>query len=210
MNENQTLIRAAGASDIHRVACLHQQGFSKGLLGHCSLALIGRYYLAFLADPSLVFLVAVDHSDVVVGYILGGHFERLAADLHKFIRASWLKALGEIAYRPALWPLLWNRARSLFLPKRSSQPSFAQDEPFRLLAIAVCPSTHRAGIASGLIRSFESTLPAQASSYGLSVHRWNKPALKLYAKLGFSEYGASPESFYLRRSLGRAAKTIAT
>lgn len=187
------VVRQVLDSDLHSIAVIHKGQFGGHFLGKFSVALLTKFYRAFLEDS--IFLIA-ENLDEPAGFVLGGEAVRLTARKKQFLTSDLGRLILESAVRPRLWGMVISRLFSL--GPRGSQPVSGYE--MRLLSIAVDDDSKGKGVASALVAEFEKSLTGYRE-YGLSVLADNSRAVAFYRKTGYTEEMRRGKSVYFFKTL---------
>lgn len=174
------IVRKAMLSDLDKVAEIHKQEFSDHFLGQFSQLLIRKFYFCFL-NNNCIFLVSEERT-VVSGFILGGLSSELEQSKADFLKNNKMHYMFEILLNPRVYIQALQRV-SLLLKFKKENKEVLDQEPVRLLSIAVADSVKGRGVARELINNFEAEV--NCVEYGLSVKLDNKRAIHFYSKNGF-------------------------
>lgn len=178
-------IRKVVQSDIIDVARVHKERFSDHFLGKFPLKIIERYYLSYVADDNILFIVHVDENNKVDGFVMGGFSQDIKKAASNFIRDNLLLLMGVIVITPKVWKDVLDRLKLLFR-KNGRQKNKEVDSDIRLLSIAVTEEKEGKGVSTSLVKNFEKGVEnIGGKRYGLTVHDDNIHALNFYRKMGF-------------------------
>lgn len=179
-------IRKAVQSDIVDVARVHKERFSDHFLGKFPLKIIERYYLSYVADDNILFIVHVDENNKVDGFVMGGFSQDIKEAASNFIRHNLLLLMGVIVITPKVWKDVLDRLKILFRKDGRQKNKEVGYSDIRLLSIAVAKEKEGKGVSTSLVKNFEKGVEnIGGKRYGLSVHDDNIHALNFYTKMGF-------------------------
>ncbi|SMC72523.1 GNAT family N-acetyltransferase [Sporomusa malonica] len=196
---NYTITRAR-AADIEGIACLFTESFIDSVLHHCGgrlpkpQAMQDVFSLVYAAEPEAA-LIAKDRAGQLIGYcfapvrlnrlwlkaITGGHL----------VKWAWRWLTGKYGF--GLHPVKVILLNKLAFLRSAATPGKTANA--RILSIAVSPAARGLGVASALM--------AQADNYfrenhvtrvRLEVRPDNRPAIRVYEKLGYYAGGTTYDS----------------
>jgi ribosomal protein S18 acetylase RimI-like enzyme len=198
-------VRAAELADLAQVAVIHKTRFGDHLLGNYSVRFLSIFYQGFLGRST--FLVHETGSGVD-GFVVGGEANQVEACGPMFVRAHWLRCLGETILRPRVWSAATRRGLHLVTAKSAGQRETGGTvcTSFSLLSIAVAREAAGTGVAHLLVDGFEQAIRARTTEYWLSVSKGNSRAIQFYENTGFQVQGADGDCLRLRKVLHHASE----
>lgn len=182
-------------SDLPAVAKVHKKAWREDhFSSRLSIPLLQIYYESILKHNSYCFVAQRNNN--IIGFGAGGSNTRLA--IKEFIRENFFSMLMVVIKNPSF---LLSRIKNYFaiISSTNKVNSIAN---IRLLAIAVDPDVESHGIGSALMRKLEQEVKADGHRYfGLSVHKDNQMAVKLYEKLGWRVEKKEGSALYYLKEL---------
>lgn len=175
--------RFAKQKDLIQVAQIHKEQFTTHYLGQFSISLLEAFYRNLL-DAGYVFIVA-EEDGRVLGFVIGGEWERISDSLKTFIKKNLFRSLLESAFRPKTWKKSLLKLVSIFIKKVQDPNNLDSIESFTLLSIATSKDAQGKGIGSGLVKEFNKEMSKITNRYYLSVQDTNERAIGFYKKMGF-------------------------
>lgn len=193
-------ITRAGAADIPAIASLFTESFMDSVLHHCGgrlpkpQAMEDVFTLVYTAEPEAA-LIAKTRSGELIGYcfapvrlnrlwlqaITGGHLARWAW--------RWLRGKYGFGLQPVKIILL----NKLAFLRSASTPGKTANA--RILSIAVAPAARGSGVASALMAEAHRYFREQrVTRVRLEVRPDNRPAVRVYEKLGYYPGGTTYDS----------------
>lgn len=180
--------------DLRAVAALHVRAFDDSFLARTGVPFLAEFYRGYVDSPLGVTRVAVTNDGQLAGFVVG------AVNVEGF--NSWLyrsRALRlatavmlQVVKTPSLAAHVLARvprvARTFRRPPRAGAESRGHPGLPRasLTSIGVRPDMRGRGVASRLIRAFESELAARGvRDVKLGVRQANVPARRCYERLGW-------------------------
>jgi ribosomal protein S18 acetylase RimI-like enzyme len=181
-------VRAMTAGDVGAVVRQHEQAFAENFMTTFGRGFLSAFYSGLIEHPEGYGCVAVDSSDEVVGFCVGGS-ARVQGIAREMLRRRPLAFV---------WPSLLNVLRSpARLPRviRVAQGNLGagtgEDAPpstALLMQIAVEPALRGSGVADRLVEYFLNEMRRRgAESVSLGVEADNARAISFYKRLGFKE-----------------------
>lgn len=183
------------------MARIHKARFctSDTALAHCSVSLISKFYASFLGR--YLFLVH-DSGRGVDGYVVGGEREGLIHSERTFIGNHLAHCCWEMLSHPRLWPIVIRSVRKAVLTRSMDFVAPLAPELPRLLTLAVAADAEGSGVATTLVKAFESTISSRYSGYWLTVAKTNLHAVRFYERLGMTiVVDAFPSSFMFQKEI---------
>lgn len=193
-------ITRAEPADIADIARLFTESFLDSVLHHCGgrlpkpLAMQDVFGLVYAAEPAAA-LVAKDMSGQLVGYCFAPvRLSRLwlkAFTGGHLCKWAWRWLTGRYGF--GLHPVKVIVLNKLAFLRSAAVP--AQAANARILSIAVATATRGRGVASALMREADGYFRAnKAGRVRLEVRPDNKPAIRVYEKLGYYPGGTTEDS----------------
>lgn len=166
-------------NDLPAVAKIHKKAWrADHFSSRLSIPLLQVYYGNILKHNPYCFVA--ERNNNIIGFATGGSNTRVA--IKEFIKENFFSMLIVVIKNPSF---LLSRIKNYFAIMSSSNTvnSIAN---VRLLAIAVDPEIEGKGVATALLRTLENAVKSDGHKYfGLSVHKDNERAIRLYDSLGW-------------------------
>lgn len=168
--------------DIRIVVALHRRAFPNFFLTFLGPRFLREFYISFLMDSAGIAFVARDHSETILGVVVGpvdprNYFRRL---LWRRWWAFCLASMLAVVQRPNIVPRLWRALRY-----RGEQPS----GPVRALlsSIAVAPEVQGKHVGRHLIKAWiaEAHRRGAFGAYLTTDAEGNDVVNRFYQKLGW-------------------------
>lgn len=179
-------LRKAMASDIDQIISVHREAFSGFYLDKMGPAFLRVYYECALANAEVISLVAVQRSDIVVGFVVGFKSPRSFYTEFKAAKKRLIFPLIiAIFRRPSL--LLPSLANIFKVNKDSVNEN---DQPYAEL-VSIGVAGQGKGIGSQLLREFiRVAWVSNVNEIRLTTNRDdNDGANQFYLKHGFDQMG---------------------
>jgi ribosomal protein S18 acetylase RimI-like enzyme len=157
-----------------RVAEIHAETLTVGLLATLGEPFLERLYRSSVRDKSCVLIVAVEDSRII-GFVMGS-----IAPSSLYLRSA-LRSFPQILMAILKRPSLLNRVLSVlrYAMRSTGYPSA------ELLSIAVCPEHRRTGVSGILLREFKSKMMIRnVDKFRVTAADTQMAALKFYRRNG--------------------------
>jgi ribosomal protein S18 acetylase RimI-like enzyme len=180
-SNSEIIIQPGRFDDVPTVVDIHLTAFTSFFLTSLGPAFLGELYMAILADPDGISLVATQHNKPC-GFAFGT--SQPAGFYRRLIRQRWwrfgLAAVGPTLRKPSIAPRLL-RAFTM-----TQQTSTANNTGI-LMSIAVAPRLQTCGAGQKLVNAFlQTAAQRQISQINLTTDTINNEAVnRFYQKQGF-------------------------
>lgn len=179
------------------IARVHYQAYSSRHFTSCFSGEMLRRYYSLLISNSDVSLVSVSDDGRLNGFVISG--VGVGSGVTAFVKKHRVYLVFLLLKNPAF---LYEKLR-FFLSSRLSKKILSKKvTPFRLMSIAVDPSSQSKGVGATMIENLESKLSSiDVLSYGLSVRKENCRAIDFYRRNGFLTEKETADSIYFFKEL---------